>query len=63
MIRNTVAENFPEAAAIEPLYQDFRPGDIRHSLANIGKAGLLLGYEPELHIKEGLDFSGGCYLG
>jgi UDP-N-acetylglucosamine 4-epimerase len=62
MIRNTVAENFPEAAAIEPLYQDFRPGDIRHSLANVEKARLLLGYEPEFHVKEGLDFSAGSYL-
>jgi UDP-N-acetylglucosamine 4-epimerase len=63
MIRNTVAENFPEAAGIGPLHQDFRAGDIRHSLANIGKAHMLLGYEPEFHVKEGLDFSGGCYLG
>jgi UDP-N-acetylglucosamine 4-epimerase len=63
MIRDTVAENFPEAAAIEPLYQDFRPGDIRHSLADIGKARMLLDYEPGFHIREGLYFSARSYLG
>jgi len=63
MIRNAVAENFPEAAAIEPLYQDFRPGDIRHSLADIGKARMLFDYEPEFHVREGLYFSARSYLG
>lgn len=29
-----------------PLHSDFRPGDIRHSLANIDKAEHLLGYKP-----------------
>jgi UDP-N-acetylglucosamine 4-epimerase len=37
-----------------PTYVDFRPGDVRHSLADIGKARRLLGYEPTHRLREGL---------
>lgn len=37
-----------------PLYRDFRAGDVRHSLADISKAGSLLGYSPEVRVAEGL---------
>jgi UDP-N-acetylglucosamine 4-epimerase len=33
-------------AVLEPLHQDFREGDVRHSLADISKAEQLLGYAP-----------------
>jgi len=39
----------------EPIYQDFRAGDVRHSQANIDKAQLLLGYQPKYTISEGMD--------
>jgi nucleoside-diphosphate-sugar epimerase len=39
---------------IEPLYSDARPGDIKHSLADITLAKSLLKYEPEYNLKEGL---------
>lgn len=38
----------------EPVYRDFRPGDVRHSQADIGKAGSKLGYAPEFRIFEGI---------
>ena len=38
-----------------PTYRDFRPGDVRHSLADITKAEELLGYKPSHRIGEGLD--------
>jgi UDP-N-acetylglucosamine 4-epimerase len=38
-----------------PIYRDFRDGDVRHSLANIDKARKLLNYQPEYKISEGLD--------
>lgn len=41
-------------AAAEPRYDEFRPGDVRHSLADIGKARRLLGYEPTHRLAEGL---------
>ncbi len=37
-----------------PTYRDFRPGDVRHSQADIGKAARLLGYEPSHTIVEGI---------
>lgn len=38
----------------EPVYRDFRPGDVRHSQADIGKAASKLGYAPEFRIVEGI---------
>jgi UDP-N-acetylglucosamine 4-epimerase len=38
----------------DPTYRDFRPGDVRHSQADIGKASRLLGYEPSHTIVEGI---------
>ena len=38
----------------KPIYRDFRAGDVRHSLADIGKAKRLLGYEPVQRVREGL---------
>jgi len=37
-----------------PVYRDFRPGDVRHSQADIGKAAGKLGYAPEFRIFEGI---------
>ena len=39
----------------EPIYQDFRAGDVRHSQANIYKAQELLDYQPKYMISEGMD--------
>jgi UDP-N-acetylglucosamine 4-epimerase len=39
----------------EPIYRDFRAGDVRHSQADISKAQLLLGYKPKQTISQGLD--------
>lgn len=37
-----------------PDYQDFRPGDVRHSQAEVGKAAGRLGYAPSHGVDEGL---------
>jgi nucleoside-diphosphate-sugar epimerase len=39
---------------VEPEYADARPGDVRHSLADIGRARSALGYEPAVGLREGL---------
>jgi UDP-N-acetylglucosamine/UDP-N-acetylgalactosamine 4-epimerase len=39
----------------KPVYQEFRAGDVRHSLADIGKAQRLLGYSPGFRLGDGLD--------
>lgn len=38
----------------DPVYAEARPGDIKHSLAGIGRARQLLGYAPEVDLHEGL---------
>jgi nucleoside-diphosphate-sugar epimerase len=40
---------------IDPVYDDPRPGDVRHSHADISKATDLLDYEPEVGFSEGLE--------
>jgi len=37
-----------------PVYRDFRPGDVRHSQADISKAVSKLGYAPAYRIMEGI---------
>lgn len=41
-------------ADIPPVYREFREGDVRHSLADIGKAQRLLGYSPTHNIGQGI---------
>jgi UDP-N-acetylglucosamine 4-epimerase len=36
------------------VYRDFRPGDVRHSQADISKAASKFGYAPEYRISEGI---------
>jgi UDP-N-acetylglucosamine 4-epimerase len=47
--------------SIIPIYGNEREGDVRHSLASIGKAQSLLGYEPVCIFKEGLKRSAEWY--
>ena len=44
----------PQCAKHQPVYRDFRPGDIRHSLADITKARDIIGYNPSHHVNDGL---------
>ncbi|OLF36409.1 NAD-dependent epimerase/dehydratase family protein [Psychrobacter sp. Cmf 22.2] len=39
----------------EPVYRDFREGDVRHSQADVTKAKNLLGYKPQFDISQGID--------
>jgi UDP-N-acetylglucosamine/UDP-N-acetylgalactosamine 4-epimerase len=54
MMCDLLREQFPHVASHQPQYVDFRPGDVRHSQADISKAGALLGYAPTHRIGEGL---------
>jgi UDP-glucose 4-epimerase len=38
----------------EPVYAAKRPGDIKHSYADVSKARILLGFEPRIGLEEGL---------
>ncbi len=61
LIREEVARHRPEAAGVEPVYRDFRAGDVRHSLADISKAERLLGYAPRFSVRQGLRLAGDWY--
>jgi len=62
MIRERVAVEHPACGSKEPIYRDFRAGDVRHSLADISKAEKLLGYSPEYSVSTGLDEAAKWYL-
>jgi UDP-N-acetylglucosamine 4-epimerase len=47
----------------EPLYRPFRPGDVRHSQADISLAGRLLGYTPAFSVFDGLRAAMPWYIG
>jgi UDP-N-acetylglucosamine 4-epimerase len=40
---------------LSPKYREERAGDVKHSLANINKARTLIGYNPQISIKQGLE--------
>jgi len=44
-----------------PVYRDFRPGDVRHSLADISRARQSIGYEPQFSVTQGLDMAAAWY--
>ena len=44
----------PHITIKAPAFAPFRAGDVRHSLADIGKARTLLGYEPSHDVRAGL---------
>ena len=54
MMRSLLVEHFPHLQQHRPEYVDFRKGDVRHSQADISKAGKLLGYQPTHRIDAGL---------
>ena len=39
---------------VSPIYTDTRPGDVKHSLADINKARRVLAYEPKIKFENGL---------
>jgi len=63
MIRDRVVARFPAAGGQKAVYRDFRAGDVRHSLADIGKSRTFLGYEPVYSVSAGLDEAASWYLG
>jgi UDP-N-acetylglucosamine 4-epimerase len=54
LLREILSPHFDHVRSASPVYRDFRPGDIRHSLADTGRAKDLVGYNPEIRIEEGL---------
>jgi len=61
-LRQNLQLRYPHLVDAKPIYREFRGGDVRHSLADISKAGGLLGYQPTHRIGEGLKVAMGWYV-
>ncbi|KXB01866.1 hypothetical protein AKJ44_01995, partial [candidate division MSBL1 archaeon SCGC-AAA261F17] len=46
--------NVTNSTELEPIYKEAKPGDIRHSHADLSKAKEILGFEPKVSLNEGL---------
>jgi UDP-N-acetylglucosamine 4-epimerase len=55
LLRERLLPRYPHLKDFKPVYQDFRAGDVRHTLADISKARRLLDYRPDYGFERGLD--------
>lgn len=62
MMRKLLINKFPHLQNHQPIYVDFRQGDVRHSQADISKAMNLLGYAPTHRIDKGLEEAMDWYI-
>ena len=53
-IRGGLAELGVDRTTVEPMYEDFRTGDVRHSQADLALAGAAFGYEPVVDFAAGI---------
>lgn len=60
-IQSALAENDVQYER-DPVYRDFRAGDVRHSQASIAKIQQHLGYAPEFKIAEGIQLAMRWYV-
>ncbi len=61
LVQGALRKLDPTLPEQKPIYRDFRPGDVKHSLADIAKAQGLLGYAPTHRIGQGLDLAMAWY--
>ena len=54
ILRDALSDYRPAVRRLRPVYGNFRPGDVRHSQADIDKARRLLGYRPSHQLGEGV---------
>jgi len=62
LMRELLAGRLPRARSAQPAYREPRRGDVRLSRADIGAARELLGYEPQVRVREGLQSTIDWYL-
>jgi UDP-N-acetylglucosamine/UDP-N-acetylgalactosamine 4-epimerase len=62
LLSSALREQQPGLSVQAPVFAEFRAGDVRHSLADIGKAHSLLGYEPSHDVRAGLREAVGWYV-
>ena len=62
LLRNKLLPFHPHLQHAQPRHRDFRAGDVAHSLADIGKAKELLGYQPTQCVEQGLALAMPWYI-
>ena len=62
-LHRNLLPRYPHLQDTQPTYRDFRAGDVRHSLADIGKSQRILGYAPTHRIVEGITQAMPWYAG
>ncbi len=53
-LRTNLSGAYPHLEKMRAEYREFRPGDVRHSMADIAKAREYLGYAPVWRVQDGL---------
>lgn len=61
-IKQRLSQDILVSKNSEPIYREFRLGDVRHSLADINKAKNLLGYMPAFKVEDGLNITVDSYF-
>lgn len=61
-ISKNIQSNLSSMKIEQPKFGDFRPGDVRHSHADITKANNLLGYQPSHNVEQGIKETVSWYL-
>ncbi|MDD2914611.1 MAG: SDR family oxidoreductase [Gallionella sp.] len=61
-LQEGLSTHFAQLKNLAPVYRDFRPGDIRHSLADISKARASLNYAPTYRVQDGITVALKWYL-
>lgn len=62
LLQDNLVNHFAHLKTAQPIYRDFRMGDVKHSLADIRKGKQRLGYQPTHRIRAGLKASMDWYL-
>ena len=55
LVRERISRDRPEAGTRKPVHEPFRPGDVRHSHADLTRARRVLGFGPRYDLRRGLD--------
>ena len=55
VINNSLAKKVPEYVPLKPLHGEGRAGDIRHSMASIGRIKEVLNWQPSVDFQDGID--------
>jgi UDP-N-acetylglucosamine 4-epimerase len=53
-LKQNLISSYPHLKDAQAVYREFRSGDVRHSLASIDKARVMLGYEPAQSMGQGV---------